>query len=94
MSKRFHAAPTRPPHYYQWLCIHGREGAWTSNTGNGHYGGLQFADSTWKRNGGERYASRADLASPLEQMWVAESAWRESGGSFAQWPTARACGLL
>jgi hypothetical protein len=95
LHRRFKAAPERPPHYSQWLCIHDGEGAWTSNTGNGYYGGLQFAQSTWDRNGGQRYASRADLASPLEQMWVAENAWHESGGSFSQWPnTARACGLL
>lgn len=95
MSRRFHQAPTRPPHYNEWLCIHGGEGAWNANTGNGYYGGLQFSQSTWTRNGGLRYASRADLASPLEQMWTAEGAWRESGGSFSQWPnTARACGLL
>lgn len=95
MQRRFHMEPTRPPHYNEWLCIHGGEGAWTSNTGNGYYGGLQFAQSTWDRNGGQKYAGRADLASPLEQMWTAENAWRESGGSFSQWPeTARACGLL
>src|SRR6059058_153130 len=28
------------PHRAGWLCIHSREGAWTSNTGNGFYGGL------------------------------------------------------
>lgn len=95
LHRRFKSEPTRPPHYSEWLCIHGGEGAWTSNTGNGYYGGLQFAQSTWDRNGGRRYASRADLASPLEQMWIAESAWHESGGRFSQWPnTARACGLL
>ena len=95
LHSRFKAAPNRPPHYDEWLCIHAGEGTWTSNTGNGYYGGLQFAQSTWDRNGGQKYASRADLASPLEQMWTAENAWRESGGSFAQWPnTARACGLL
>jgi hypothetical protein len=94
LHKRFREAPERPPHYNEWLCIHGGEGAWTSNTGNGYYGGLQFSHDTWERNGGHRYASEANLASPLEQMWIAESAWRESGGSFSQWPnTARACGL-
>lgn len=95
LHKRFHAAPSRPPHYSEWLCIHDGEGSWTANTGNGFYGGLQFMQGTWERNGGLKYASRADLATPLEQMWVAESAWRESGGSFSQWPnTARYCGLL
>jgi hypothetical protein len=94
LQRRFHAAPTRPPHYIEWLCIHKGEGAWPDNTGNGFYGGLQFMQGTWERNGGLKYASRADLATPLEQMWVAENAWAESGGRFSQWPnTARACGL-
>lgn len=93
--RRFRAAPDRPPHYSEWLCIHAGEGAWTSNTGNGYYGGLQFSSSTWARNGGHKYASEAHLASPIQQMWIAENAWAESGGSFAQWPlTARRCGLL
>lgn len=88
-------APVLPPHYNEWLCIHGYEGAWNANTGNGFYGGLQFMQSTWERNGGLKYAPRADMATPLQQMWTAENAWHESGGSFSQWPnTARYCGLL
>jgi hypothetical protein len=86
--------PSLPPHFQQWLCIHRYEGAW-NDTGAPYYGGLQFSYSTWTRNGGLRYASTADLATPLEQMWIAENAWKESGGSFSQWPnTARYCGLL
>jgi hypothetical protein len=88
------AEPTLPPHYSQWLCIHHYEGAWNDPNAP-YYGGLQFADSTWRRNGGLRYAPYAHYATPLQQMWIAESAWRESGGSFSQWPnTARWCGLL
>ena len=34
----------------RWLvqarCIHRHEGPWTANTGNGYYGGMQFAAST------------------------------------------------
>ncbi len=94
LQRRFHEAPTRPPHYYQWLCIHGYEGAWTDPNAP-YYGGLQFSSSTWERNGGHRYAPEADQATPLQQMWIAENAWSESGGSFSQWPnTARYCGLL
>ena len=37
-------------------------GNWSINTGNGYYGGLQFAGSTWRGFGGGQYASRADLA--------------------------------
>ncbi|UNT00036.1 transglycosylase family protein [Streptomyces tubbatahanensis] len=47
-------------------------GTWDINTGNGHYGGLQFTRSTWEAYGGRAYAPRADLASPSEQVAVAE----------------------
>jgi hypothetical protein len=94
LQRRFKAAPDRPPHYQEWLCIHEYEGAWNDPNAP-YYGGLQFAHSTWERNGGHRYAAEADGATPVQQMWIAENAWRESGGSFAQWPlTARYCGLL
>ena len=43
-------------------------GNWGINTGNGYYGGLQFADGTWDGNGGDKYASRADLATRAEQI--------------------------
>jgi hypothetical protein len=94
LHRRFHEAPTRPPHYAEWLCIHGYEGSWTDD-GAPYYGGLQFSHSTWERNGGHRYASEANGATPTQQMWIAENAWAESGGTFSQWPlTARYCGLL
>ncbi|HJT94662.1 MAG TPA: transglycosylase family protein, partial [Mycobacterium sp.] len=37
-------------------------GNWAINTGNGYYGGVQFDQNTWERNGGLRFAPRADLA--------------------------------
>ncbi|WAZ25542.1 transglycosylase family protein [Streptomyces cinnabarinus] len=45
---------------------------WNINTGNGYYGGLQFAQSTWEEYGGTRYAPRADLATKDQQIAVAE----------------------
>ena len=94
LQRRFHEAANRPPHYAEWLCIHHFEGAW-NDPNEPYYGGLQFSSSTWERNGGHRFAPQADQATPLEQMWIAENAWTESGGSFSQWPnTARYCGLL
>ncbi|MBT2416446.1 transglycosylase family protein [Streptomyces sp. ISL-22] len=45
---------------------------WHVNTGNGYYGGLQFAQSTWEAYGGPRYAARADLATKDQQIAVAE----------------------
>ncbi|MFD3698393.1 transglycosylase family protein [Streptomyces sp. NPDC058646] len=46
-------------------------GNWRANTGNGHYGGLQFTQSSWKAAGGLRYARRADLATKSQQIATA-----------------------
>jgi len=48
-------------------------GNWSINTGNGYYGGLQFAQGTWVAYGGTRYAPRADLASRSQQIAVAST---------------------
>ena len=54
-------------------------GNWHINTGNGYYGGLQFAHSTWLANGGADFASRADLASREQQITVANRLYAKSG---------------
>ena len=54
-------------------------GNWSINTGNGYYGGLQFSSSTWLSNGGGQYAARADLATRLEQIAVANRLYASSG---------------
>ena len=59
-------------------------GNWHINTGNGYYGGLQFAQGTWVSYGGQHYASRADLASKSEQIAVAERVLRSQG--WGAWP--------
>ncbi len=59
-------------------------GNWGINTGNGYYGGLQFADGTWDGNGGGTYASRADLASRAEQIVVAAKVL--DGRGWSPWP--------
>ncbi|CAL9328825.1 transglycosylase family protein [Streptomyces sp. Tu 3180] len=56
-------------------------GNWQANTGNGHYGGLQFTQSSWVAAGGLRYAPRADLATRKEQIAVAERLARLQGMS-------------
>jgi hypothetical protein len=88
---------SHPPHEDQWLCIHSHEAGWDNHdTGrNGHYGGLQMSFDFMRGYGPELYAAKgtADRWTPLEQMWVAERAWRVRG--FQPWPeTARMCGLL
>jgi len=57
---------------------------WSINTGNGYYGGLQFADATWDGWGGEKYASRADLATKAEQIVIAAKLVENSG--WRSWP--------
>ncbi|MBY8878787.1 transglycosylase family protein [Actinacidiphila acidipaludis] len=59
-------------------------GNWQINTGNGFYGGLQFASSTWKSFGGSAYAPRADLATRNQQIAVAERVLRSQGPG--AWP--------
>lgn len=77
-------ASQRPAHMGGWICIHGREGAWNSQTGNGFYGGLQMT------YGWMGLVSNAALLSPLQQMMAAETGYRLSGYSHAwlagQWP--------
>ena len=59
-------------------------GNWAINTGNGYYGGVQFDQSTWERNGGLRFAPRADLASREEQIAVAQVTQARQG--WGAWP--------
>jgi hypothetical protein len=59
-------------------------GNWSTNTGNGFYGGLQFTEGTWLANGGGQYASSADLATPAQQIAVAERVLASQG--IGAWP--------
>lgn len=54
-------------------------GRWDINTGNGYYGGLQFANASWTSNGGLDFASRADLATRAEQITVANRYYAKAG---------------
>jgi hypothetical protein len=85
----------------RWLtdafsCIHRYEGAWTANSGNGYYGGLQM-DYTFMQRYGSPYLRRwgtADRWPAWAQIAVSVRAYH-SGRGFWPWPnTARACGLL
>ena len=60
-------------------------GNWQINTGNGYYGGLQFSSSTWLGYGGGAYAPRADLATPAQQIEIAEKVL--VGQGVGAWPT-------
>ncbi|WP_215450736.1 transglycosylase family protein [Streptomyces sp. ATCC 21386] len=60
-------------------------GNWHINTGNGYYGGLQFAASTWRAYGGTAYAATADKASKSQQIAIATKVQRAQG--WGAWPT-------
>ncbi|APE36990.1 resuscitation-promoting factor [Nocardia mangyaensis] len=60
-------------------------GNWAINTGNGYYGGIQFDQSTWERQGGLKYAPRADLATREEQIAIAEVTRARQG--WGAWPS-------
>ncbi|MBP5905165.1 LysM peptidoglycan-binding domain-containing protein [Streptomyces sp. LBUM 1478] len=60
-------------------------GDWHINTGNGYYGGLQFAASTWRAYGGTAYAPTADRASRSQQIEIATKVQRAQG--WGAWPT-------
>ncbi|MDN0200883.1 transglycosylase family protein [Streptomyces sp. S.PNR 29] len=64
-------------------------GAWSENSGNGYYGGLQLSQEDWEKYGGLEYAASADQASRSQQISVAEKILADQG--VGAWPT---CGLL
>jgi hypothetical protein len=57
---------------------------WHINTGNGYYGGLQFAASTWSSFDVDNVASRADLATRAQQIDVANRVLSAQGWN--AWP--------
>ncbi|MFG2719216.1 transglycosylase family protein [Streptomyces sp. NPDC048416] len=59
-------------------------GNWHINTGNGYYGGLQFAAGTWRAHGGGAYAPTADRATRAQQIAVATTVQRAQG--WGAWP--------
>lgn len=83
-----------PPLLSDWLCIHHYEGAW-NDSGAPYWGGLQM-DLSFQQTYGPmlfRTKGTADHWTPMEQIWVAERAYKSRG--FSPWPnTARDCGLL
>ena len=65
-------------------------GNWSANTGNGFYGGLQFTQQTWLAYGGGQYASSANLATPAQQIAVAQRVL--AGQGIGAWPVCGAGG--
>jgi hypothetical protein len=65
-------------------------GNWSASTGNGFYGGLQFTEQTWLGYGGGQYAPSANLATPAEQIAVAQRVL--AGQGIGAWPVCGASG--
>ena len=96
------AAPAAPAHAsspapvssggVNWSAIAACEsgGNWAASTGNGFYGGLQFTEQTWLGYGGGRYASSANLATPAQQIAIAQNVL--AGQGIGAWPTCGARG--
>ena len=90
------AQPSRPasasPGGVNWAAIAACEsgGNWTASTGNGFYGGLQFTEQTWLGYGGGRYAPSANLATPAQQIAVAQQVL--AGQGIGAWPVCGARG--
>jgi len=61
---------------------------WNANTGNGYYGGLQFSAGTWLAYDGDQFAKRADLATRVQQITVAERLLADRG--WGPWPACSA----
>ena len=89
----------------EWLaqarCVHLKEGPWTANTGNGYFGGMQFAKQTWLRVGGKADTAFAHPGNPAfsqpgkpgfpfrasarEQLYRAWLVWKRDGGTWRSW---------
>lgn len=92
------AAPTEATahHKTRWDCLAHYESThrWKVNTGNGHYGGLQFSLSTWRYYGGPNYSKNKfpHKATKREQIVVAKrvafKGWkgRTPQGGRSAWP--------
>ena len=65
-------------------------GNWSTNTGNGFYGGLQFTEQTWLGYGGGQYAPSASLATEAQQIAVAQKVL--AGQGIGAWPVCGARG--
>lgn len=90
------SADASASHATRWDCLSHYESThrWHVNTGNGHYGGLQFSLSTWRYYGGPQYSGNTwpHKATKAEQIHVAKRVafhgWKDrrpQGGRNA-WP--------
>lgn len=87
------AAPAAGPGVWDALAKCEAGGDWSTDTGNGYYGGLQFDRQTWVANGGDQYADLPHQADRDAQIAVASKV-RDQRGGYGSWPAcARKLGL-
>jgi hypothetical protein len=89
------AAVWQPP--ATWLvqaqCVHLKEAAWSANSGNGYFGGMQFSAGTWRSVGGKANPALTHpgnpaypfSATPAEQLYRAWRLWRRDRGTWKSW---------
>lgn len=80
----------------RWGCLAHYESThrWHVNTGNGHYGGLQFTLTSWRYYGGPNYSENSypHEATKAEQIVIAKrlawTGWRDhpAQGGWNGWP--------
>jgi len=78
------AAPAQAAPNWDALAQCESGGRWNISTGNGYYGGLQFAQSTWVGYGGTQYASTAAGATREQQIAIAQRVLASQGAG--AWP--------
>lgn len=86
-SLRVSRQARRRPVAHNWNALAACESSsnWSTNTGNGYYGGVQMDLTFWRNYGGMRFAPRPDLATKAQQITVAERGLRVQG--IGSWPT-------
>jgi len=75
------------------MCVHRHEAPWSANTGNGYFGGMQFAAATWRRVKASQQAALdhpGDPAYPFaatkdEQLQAAWRVWLRDERSWKSW---------
>jgi len=84
--QRVTATPTYSSVDWDAIAYCESSGNWSTDTGNGYHGGLQFSHDTWISAGGGRYASDANLASREQQIAIASTL------ALSNWPRCGAYG--
>jgi len=84
-------AQAKPPHYSLWMCVHAHEHTAWNDADAPYWGGLQMG--SWFISHYAHPPGTPDQWTPLQQMWVAENAYKREGYSRSwlrgQWPPSR-----